>query len=110
MWITATRFTFASTAAALAAAPHALRFWATWARVPGAIGLSVRYQPARRAAWTLSAWRQPSDLEAFLRSPAHRALVRAFSHRLDGTSRGWESPEFDLGRGWRQAVTLLTPV
>jgi hypothetical protein len=109
VWVTATRFTFTTTPAALAAGPHALRFWRRWAAVPGAIGLSVSYQPIGRVAWTLSVWTDASDLDAFLLSPPHRAVVRAFSHRLAGTSTGWETTDFDLRRDWSRAVDVLVP-
>jgi hypothetical protein len=109
VWVIATRFTFTTTMAAAAAGPHSLRFWATWGTVPGAIGLSVRYQPRLRVAWTLSVWSRESDLDAFLGSPAHRALVGGFHDRLTGTSTGWESTDFDPGQGWRRAVEALTP-
>jgi hypothetical protein len=107
VWVTATRFTFRTTAAAVSAGPHALRFRSRWAEVPGAIGLSVRYQPLPRAAWTLSVWSRASDLDAFLQSPAHRAVVRTFHTHLVGRSHGWESTDFNLGRAWIRAVDAL---
>ena len=110
VFLTATRFVFASHAAALLAAPHSLRFWATWHDMPGAIWLSVRYQPLTRAAWTLTAWAGASDLAGFLRSPAHRAVVAAFEDRLVGTSHRWETTDPDLSRCWGEAIHALESV
>jgi hypothetical protein len=109
VWVTATRFIFTTTWAAAAAGPHALRFWTRWAEVPGAIGLAMRYQPWPRAAWTITVWSRKSDLDIFLHGPAHRAVVRSFHDRLSGTSHGWESTEFDLGRAWSRAIDVLSP-
>ncbi len=107
MFLTATRFVFASHADALLAAPRSLRFWATWHDMPGAIWLSVRYQPLARAAWTLTAWESAPDLAGFLRSPAHRAAVAAFEDRLVGTSHRWETADPNLSRCWSEAIDAL---
>lgn len=108
MWATASRFVFTTTAGAVRAAPHALRFWASWSAVPGAVGLSVRYEPFTRAAWTLSIWRAESYLDGFLHSAEHRAVVRAFHHRLSGTAIGWEVKDVNLERDWQRARDRLT--
>jgi hypothetical protein len=107
VFVTATKFTFATYTAAALAAPHALRFWAGWTQVPGAVGLSVRFQPFRRCAWTLTTWASAQDLANFLRSPAHRGVVHAFQSRLAGTSHSWETTAFELNRSWREAVHTL---
>jgi hypothetical protein len=108
VWITATRFTFKNRASAILATPRALRFWATWRGVQGAIGLSIRFQPGPAAAWTLTGWTSRADLEKFLRSPAHGNAVQAFASRLAGTSHSWEATDFDLAGGWQKAAEELT--
>lgn len=107
-FVTATKFTFVTYTAAALATPHALRFWAGWDRVPGATGLSVRFQPFTRCAWTLTTWSSAADLANFLRSPAHRGVVQAFGDRLAGTSRSWETTEFELTTIWRRAIDALS--
>jgi hypothetical protein len=107
VFVTATKFTFATYTAAALATPHALRFWASWTRVPGAVGLSVRVQPFTRSAWTLTTWASAGDLANFLRSPAHRGVVRTFQSRLAGTSHSWETTAFELNQSWREAMHAL---
>lgn len=107
VWITATRFVFTSTAAALRALPFAVRFWRGWDQVPGAIALSMRYHPRTRAACTVSVWDSEAALHDFVASPAHRHVVQTFSAHLHGTSHTWQSDHFDRIESWRDATTML---
>ncbi len=107
MLVTATRFTFTTHTAAARSIPRGLRFWASWDEVPGAVGLSMRFEPFARRAWTLTTWTNAEDLASFLRSPAHRSVVTAFRAHLAGTSHSWETGRFDLGECWRTGIAAL---
>lgn len=105
--VTATCFTFCSTPVALRALPHALGFWKTWPTVDDSIGLSIRYLPISRQAWTVSAWTTSNGADSFVRSAAHREVMRMFRGQLDGTSRTWLTDEFDLPAAWQRAYDEL---
>jgi hypothetical protein len=109
VWVTATRFQFTSTAAAIAAAPRALRFWARWPQVPGSTRLWIRYEPLTRCSWTLSTWTERDGIQAFLRSPGHLAVMRDFRDRINGSSHSWQTEAFDPAEGWAEARRALAP-
>lgn len=109
VWVTATRFQFTSTYAAVAAAPSALRFWATWSNFEASVGLWIRYEPLTRCSWTLSTWTEPDGIQAFLRSPGHLAVMRDFRDRIEGSSHSWRTGVFDPAEGWREARRALAP-
>lgn len=52
------------------------RVWRWARRSPGALGVSLRAQPARATFWTLSAWTDRDALDTFARSEPHHATMR----------------------------------
>jgi hypothetical protein len=107
--VSAATFAFATQRDAILAAPRATLFWARWPDVPGALGLSLRFQPLLRRAWMLSVWTSTTSLNQFLDSPSHRLVIEAFRPRLKGRSRtvSWEARSFDLDACWQQARAAL---
>jgi hypothetical protein len=108
--VSAATFTFATHRDAILAAPRAAMFWARWPGVPGALGLSLRFQPLLRRAWMLSIWTSTASLDQFLDSPSHRLVMATFRPRLVGASRSvsWQTSSFDLDACWHHARALLS--
>ena len=108
--VSAATFTFATHRDAILAAPPAAMFWARWPDVPGALGLSLRFQPLLRRAWMLSVWTSATSLDQFLDSPAHRPVMATFRPRLGGGSRSvsWQTSSFDIDACWQRARTVLS--
>ncbi len=84
-----------------------LRLRRAWPRTQGAVGLwFATYRGGRRQV-SVSIWRDADDLRAFVRSPAHRRVVRTFG----GTGRlhtsAWTTGAADREEIWRQAADRL---
>jgi hypothetical protein len=103
--VSAATFTFATCGDAILAAPPAALFWARWPDVPGALGLSLRFQPLLRRAWMLSVWTSTASLDEFLDSPSHRLVMAAFRPRLSTCPRSmcWQTSSFDIDACWQHA-------
>lgn len=72
----------------------ALRLRRAIAHTPGAAGLSLGVElTLRRRTWSRSEWESADALRAFLRSPAHVAVVRRFRGRVAITSETWPLAE-----------------
>jgi hypothetical protein len=54
--------------------------------MPGALGVSLIAQPSRKTFWTLSAWADQTDIDAFVGTPSHVAVMQRFHDRLEGSS------------------------
>jgi hypothetical protein len=108
--VSAATFTFATCRDAILAAPRAALFWARWPDVPGALGLSLRFQPSLRRAWMLSVWTSTASLDQFLDSPAHRLVMATFRPRLSAGPRSicWQTSSFDIDACWQHARAALS--
>ncbi len=51
---------------------------------PGAIGVSLVAQPARKTFWTLSAWTGDEAIGRFVGEQPHRTIMAKYHDRLDG--------------------------
>src|SRR6476469_9069335 len=54
--------------------------------MPGALGVSLIAQPAHKTFWTLSACVDQASLDAFVATPAHRAVMRRYHDRMHGSA------------------------
>jgi hypothetical protein len=107
-YVTAATFTFASYRGMMLAAPRAVLFWGRWPDVPGALGLSLRFQPLLRRAWMLSVWTSATSLDQFVDSPSHRLVMATFRPRLAGSRTvSWQTSAFDIDACWQQARAAL---
>src|SRR5262249_55626418 len=52
----------------------------------GALGVSLIAQPLRKTFWTLSAWSDGSQLDAFVGNLPHAEVIRRFHDRLKEAS------------------------
>jgi hypothetical protein len=93
---------------------HAPSAWRTglklrrsWPRLDGAIGLWLWSEPWKLRSGAISIWRSHDDLLRFIRSPAHRAMIRRYNNRMSGTSSAWHAPHLDRPAIWTQAMDRL---
>jgi heme-degrading monooxygenase HmoA len=86
------------------AALAALRFRHRVPKTSGAIGLSLGVQGLRRRSWSISAWRSTDDLERFVTSPAHRAIVARYRAHVTVRSHTYVADRFDLDEAWKTAL------
>jgi hypothetical protein len=101
-FVAVTRTDFARHRDIPAAFANALRLRRAFPRTPGAIGLSLAMgAPWRKRTWSISAWSTPEDLQRFLGSPEHVAIVRRFRGRVTVRSETWPVPRFVLRDAWR---------
>ena len=108
LWITASRLSFSGFWTLTTAGPAALRMRAGWPEMPGAVGLSMRIDPLRRASWTVSVWENQAANRAFVDSPAHLAIMTAYgAHGVTGTEIGWAADTLDLDAAWERAAAEL---
>jgi heme-degrading monooxygenase HmoA len=63
----------------------ALRVQRQVRRSPGALGVSLLAQPARKTFWTLSAWADETAIQQFVRQQPHLDVMRRFGGRLTGS-------------------------
>ncbi|MEV4167664.1 hypothetical protein [Nonomuraea dietziae] len=71
-----------------------------WPELEGAVGLWLWAEPGARRIGSVSVWRSEADLRAFVRLPAHVAIMRAYRGRGELVSATWTSGASDL---WEEA-------
>lgn len=77
-------------------------------RFPGLVGYSLRKQIFGDEAWTMSIWASHEAMQAFVRSPVHRAAVAAGRPAIKSMRyRAVEVASSELPIGWTRAVALL---
>jgi len=82
---------------------------------PGALGVSLIAQPFRKTFWTLSAWSDGSQLDAFVSNLPHAEVMRRFHNRLEQASfTTWNhraaelpTPQSNAMELWREAKDRL---
>jgi hypothetical protein len=81
-----------------------LRLRRAFRSAPGAIALGLAAQPLARTFWTVSAWADHDQLNAYSRSPLHREITVRFrpamasSRFVDWRHEGDELPSWDEAR------------
>jgi hypothetical protein len=84
---------------------------------PGAVGVTLIAQPARKTFWTLSAWTDEAAMAQFVRAAPHVGIMQKFHDRLAGTAFAqWELEPAGLPKKlsnakelWDEARTRLAP-
>jgi hypothetical protein len=82
---------------------------------PGALGVSLIAQPLRKTFWTLSAWSDGTQLDAFVGNLPHADVMRRFHDRLQEASfTTWNhrasalpTPNSNAKELWREAKDRL---
>ncbi|MFC4906688.1 hypothetical protein [Actinomadura gamaensis] len=85
-----------------------LRFRRAWPETEGALGLWFATTGDGRRQISVSVWREPADLQRFVRSPGHRRVVRDFRDAGVLLNTTWTAERFDRRLIWRQAEDRLT--
>jgi heme-degrading monooxygenase HmoA len=83
------------------------RFRRGWPTTPGALGLWVASSPGGRRQISVSVWRSPDDLRAFVHSPAHRRIMRDFRTAGALHTTPWTTAGLAHGEIWREAEARL---
>lgn len=71
-----------------------------WPALPGAVGMWLWADLPGRRVGSLSVWRGESDLQGFVRQPAHVEIMREYRHRGTLRSRTWQVGEVDRAALW----------
>src|SRR5690242_17706779 len=112
VFVSATRFTYRRLWHMPLVLRHGLRLRREWPAVSGAVGLSSGADLLRGTTYTVSVWRSEADLQRWLRSPAHMALMRDFRGRMAssdaaGWTMGWTADRLSLSQAWQEASRVL---
>jgi hypothetical protein len=83
-----------------------LRLRRAWPRIDGTLGLWFCALPGRRTV-SVSIWRRPEDLRAFVRSPRHEAIMRQHRDTGDLVTVAWNADRFEPSLIWQQALARL---
>jgi hypothetical protein len=84
-----------------------LRLRHAWPRTEGALGLWTACTTSGRRQISVSIWRTPQDLKRFVRTPAHRRVMRDFHSVGELHTNAWTADRFDPAQIWRQAEDRL---
>ncbi|MFD0692273.1 hypothetical protein [Actinomadura fibrosa] len=79
-----------------------------WPEMDGALGLWFAAAADVRRQISVSVWCEPADLQRFVRSPAHRRVVRDFRDAGALFTTAWTAERFDRRLIWGQAEDRLT--
>jgi hypothetical protein len=78
-----------------------------WPQTPGALGLWFAAFKGGRRQVSISVWRGPEDLRAFVRSPAHQRIMRQYRNAGALYTNAWTAERLDRQLIWRQAADRL---
>jgi hypothetical protein len=84
-----------------------LRFRRRWTRIDGALGLWFAALDGGRRQISVSVWRRPEDLHAFVRSQPHLKVMRDFRDAGDLINSRWSTERLDRSAIWQQAEERL---
>jgi hypothetical protein len=73
-----------------------------WWAMPGAIGVLLYIDPARKKGGSLSAWASEGDLRRFIALPRHAAIMRKYRGRVSVRSATWRTDNFRTQDAWAQ--------
>jgi hypothetical protein len=78
-----------------------------WWAMPGAIGVLLYLDPARKTGGSLSVWASEDDLRRFVALPRHVAIMRRYRRRVSVRSAMWQTDKFRTGDAWAQRYERL---
>jgi heme-degrading monooxygenase HmoA len=106
--VSATRFTFRRYWYLPLILWHGLRLRRAWGQIPGAIGVALAADLGRRTTYSISVWETEQDLQRWLRSPDHAALMRGYRQRVESaTATRWLIERFERHGKWPDALRRL---
>jgi hypothetical protein len=92
--VSLTDFTFARWRDLPGAWLAAARLRHGWPKHGGAVGLMLWAQPWRRRSGSISVWQDEAELQRFIRTPEHVAIMRSYKTRMSGTATTWRTDRF----------------
>jgi len=108
VWVAATRLRWKRALDLPSVSARALALRASWAKRPGALGISLGLEPRGPATWSLSAWTDQAAFQSFLDSSEHRALMTSYKPVLaESASAVWRTHNFVLAESWGEARRRL---
>lgn len=106
--VSATRFTFRRYWHLPLILWHGTRLRQDWSRIPGAVGMAVAVDLKRRTTYSISVWTSEQDLQRWLRSPYHAALMRGYRGRVESSAASrWQVARFERHGKWDEALRRL---
>lgn len=78
-----------------------------WWAMPGAIGVSLYLDVARRRGGSLSVWASEEDLRRFVGLPRHLAIMRTYRDRVGVRSATWWMQPYRTREAWEQGASQL---
>jgi hypothetical protein len=73
-----------------------------WWAMPGAIGVLLYIDPAKKTGGSLSVWASEDDLRRFVALPRHAAIMRKYRSRVSVRSATWHTENFRTRDAWAQ--------
>jgi heme-degrading monooxygenase HmoA len=73
-----------------------------WWAMPGAIGVLLYLDPAKKRGGSLSVWASEDDLRRFVALPRHAAIMRKYRTRVSIRSAMWQTDGFRTEDAWAQ--------
>jgi heme-degrading monooxygenase HmoA len=78
-----------------------------WPKTEGALGLWFAAQRLGRRQISVSVWRSPEDLRAFVRSPEQLRIMRENRNTGELFTIAWTSERLDRAVIWHEAIDRL---
>jgi hypothetical protein len=78
-----------------------------WWAMPGAIGVSLWFEPGRRRGGALSVWTDEQHLRRFVGLPRHVEVVRRFRADVAVRSTTWTAQELSVSAAFAEARMRL---
>jgi hypothetical protein len=110
-FVSATRFTYRRLAYMPGVFWNGLALRAMFPTFVGGVGVSTGGDLLRRSTYTVSVWRSPEDLQAFMAHPAHTALMRSYRARVESARAvTWTAERLALRELWGLAKEKLAGI
>lgn len=78
-----------------------------WWAMPGAIGVILYFDPARRQGGSLSVWTSETHLRRFVALPRHVEIMRHYRERMSIRSAMWQAEQFNVQEAWAESHARL---
>jgi hypothetical protein len=78
-----------------------------WWAMPGAIGVILYLDPAKKQGGSLSVWAGADDLRRFVALPRHVAIMRRYRELVSVRAAVWQTDGFRTADAWAQRYERL---
>jgi hypothetical protein len=73
-----------------------------WWAMPGAVGVILYLDPAKKQGGSLSVWAGEDDLRRFVALPRHVAIMRRYRELVSVRAAVWQTDGFRTADAWAQ--------